>query len=47
MNVRRMVNKLVLAINLRGRLFGAFTADTLPSRYLRTYAQVERMWPHV
>lgn len=47
MNVRRMMNKLVLAINLRGRLFGAFTADTLPSRYLRTYAQVERMWPHV
>ena len=26
-------------------LFGAFTAKTLPSRYLRTYAQVERMWP--
>ena len=28
-----------------GRLFGAFTAQTLPSRYLRTYAHVERMWP--
>ena len=27
------------------RLFGAFTADTLPSRYLRTYAKVEKMWP--
>lgn len=26
------------------RLFGAFTAETLPSRYLRTYAQVEKMW---
>lgn len=25
-------------------LFGAFTAETLPSRYLRTYAGVERMW---
>lgn len=27
------------------RLFGAFTADTLPTRYLRTYAKVEKMWP--
>lgn len=27
------------------RLFSAFTADTLPSRYLRTYAKVEKMWP--
>ena len=27
------------------RLFGEFTADTLPSRYLRTYAKVEKMWP--
>ena len=26
------------------RLFGAFTPDTLPSRYLRTYCSVERMW---
>lgn len=26
------------------RLFGAFTPETLPSRYLRTYANVERMW---
>lgn len=26
------------------RLFGAFTPDTLPSRYLRTYCNVERMW---
>ena len=26
------------------RLFGAFTAETLPSRYLRTYAKVERVW---
>lgn len=25
-------------------LFGAFTPATLPSRYLRTYAGVERMW---
>ena len=25
-------------------LFGEFDADTLPSRYLRTYAQVERYW---
>lgn len=29
-----------------GSLFGAFTAETLPSRYLRTYAKVEKMWPH-
>lgn len=26
------------------RLFGAFTPQTLPSRYLRTYARVEQMW---
>lgn len=26
------------------RLFGSFTAETLPSRYLRTYCQVERAW---
>jgi hypothetical protein len=25
-------------------LFGSFTAETLPSRYLRTYAQIEKMW---
>ncbi len=25
-------------------LFGAFTPMTLPSRYLRTYAQIEKMW---
>ncbi len=25
-------------------LFGAFTPETLPSRYLRTYAKVEKMW---
>lgn len=28
-----------------GRLFGPFTAETLPSRYLRSYAAVERAWP--
>lgn len=27
------------------RLFGAYTAQDLPSRYLRTYANVEKMWP--
>lgn len=27
-----------------GRLFGVFTAETLPSRYLRTYCKVERAW---
>ncbi len=27
------------------RLFGAFTLETLPSRYLRSYAPVEKMWP--
>lgn len=27
------------------RLFGAFSAETLPSRYLRTYLPVERAWP--
>ena len=27
------------------RLFGAFTVETLPSRYLRSYAVVEKMWP--
>lgn len=26
------------------RLFSAFTPETLPSRYLRTYANVEKMW---
>lgn len=26
------------------RLFGAFSPETLPSRYLRTYCQVERTW---
>lgn len=26
------------------RLFGAFTPEELPSRYLRTYAQVEKLW---
>ena len=25
-------------------LFGEFTAETLPTRYLRTYAAVERQW---
>ncbi len=25
-------------------LFGAYTGDTLPTRYLRTYAAVEKMW---
>lgn len=25
-------------------LFGPFTSETLPSRYLRTYAHVEKMW---
>ena len=25
-------------------LFGAFTAETLPSKYLRTYCAIERMW---
>lgn len=25
-------------------LFGAYTADTLPSRYLRTYCKIEKMW---
>lgn len=24
--------------------FGAFTPETLPSRYLRTYAAIEKMW---
>lgn len=27
-----------------GRLFKAYTPEELPSRYLRTYAKVERMW---
>ena len=27
------------------RLFGSFTRSTLPSRYLRTYAKVEKLWP--
>lgn len=26
------------------RLFGTFTPETLPSRYLRTYAKIENMW---
>lgn len=26
------------------RLFGAFSPETLPSRYLRSYAEVEKMW---
>lgn len=26
------------------KLFGRFTPDTLPCRYLRTYAEVEKMW---
>ena len=26
------------------KLFGAFTPNNLPSRYLRTYAKVEKMW---
>ncbi len=26
------------------KLFGSFDAETLPSRYLRTYAKVEKMW---
>ena len=25
-------------------LFGSFTAETLPSKYLRTYCAIERMW---
>ena len=25
-------------------LFGAFTAETLPSKYLRTYCAIEQMW---
>lgn len=29
-----------------GTLFGEFTAKTLPSRYLRTYATVEKLWPN-
>ena len=24
--------------------FGAFTPEVLPSRYLRTYAAIEKMW---
>ena len=27
-----------------GALFGEFTAETLPTRYLRTYAKVEKTW---
>lgn len=27
-------------------LFGEYTPETLPSRYLRTYCEVERMWDH-
>lgn len=27
-----------------GTLFGRFTSQTLPSRYLRTYAKVEKLW---
>lgn len=26
------------------RLFAAYTPETLPSRYLRTYCAVEKMW---
>ena len=26
------------------KLFGAFTKSTLPTRYLKTYCKVERMW---
>ncbi len=26
------------------KLFGAYTPQTLPSRYLRTYCEVEKMW---
>lgn len=26
------------------KLFGAYTAETLPSRYLRTYCKIEKMW---
>lgn len=26
------------------KLFGAFTMETLPSRYLRTYCKIEKMW---
>ena len=26
------------------RLFGAYTPETLPTRYLRTYAKIEKMW---
>lgn len=26
------------------KLFGQFTSDTLPTKYLRTYAKVEKMW---
>ena len=25
-------------------LFGSYTRDTLPTRYLRTYAKVEKTW---
>ena len=27
-----------------GKLFGAFTKSTLPTRYLKTYCKVERVW---
>lgn len=27
-----------------GKLFGSFTKSTLPTRYLKTYCKVERMW---
>lgn len=27
------------------KLFGSYSRDTLPSRYLRTYAEVEKFWP--
>ena len=26
------------------KLFGSFTAETLPTRYLKTYCEVEKMW---
>lgn len=28
------------------KMFGAYTADNLPSRYLRTYCKVEQAWEH-
>ncbi len=45
----RQANMAVKQVTLEryfdvGKLFGPFTARDLPTRYLRTYAQVERMW---